>query len=257
MPKKYEFLMFIVVVVDFCCWVVRCAVDWHVQIMRIASNEPWCVTTATHSTASIASLYFHVIDICIELSIQFFCRDWFGICTISTSFATTSTTAATTTTLSLTHCKIINFKVKRSENNFEGNVEFFFFWFWQKLPCFRGCGRLWVLFWLNAGRGVRTAAWLTSDTANWMFIGRPSNGTPLYCFMAFTASARRSNTTSAVPRNYKTNKKLLVHVRQTFVWIYDNFINYNFNLSCNKLSFILNVCVGFIFARTKQKENGD
>nr|KAF6314786.1 hypothetical protein mMyoMyo1_008580 [Myotis myotis] len=33
-----------------------------------------------------------------------------------------------------------------------------------------------------------------------MFMGRPSKGTPLYCFVAFRASAFRSKCTSAVPR---------------------------------------------------------
>lgn len=40
---------------------------------------------------------------------------------------------------------------------------------------------------------------LISDVANWIVIARPSSGTPLYCFIAFTASALLSNTTSAVP----------------------------------------------------------
>lgn len=38
-----------------------------------------------------------------------------------------------------------------------------------------------------------------SDVAIRMFMARPSRGTPLYVFMAFRASFRRSNTTSAVP----------------------------------------------------------
>lgn len=46
---------------------------------------------------------------------------------------------------------------------------------------------------LGAGVGGR------SDVGNWMFMGRPSRGTLLYCFIAFTASPRRSKITWAVP----------------------------------------------------------
>jgi hypothetical protein len=52
---------------------------------------------------------------------------------------------------------------------------------------------------LAAGRCVPKRAGASSDVASWMLMGRPSNGTPLYCFIALTASLRRSNTTSAVP----------------------------------------------------------
>jgi len=41
---------------------------------------------------------------------------------------------------------------------------------------------------------------LTSEVANWMFMGRPSNGTPLYCFIALMASLLRSKMTSADPK---------------------------------------------------------
>lgn len=74
----------------------------------------------------------------------------------------------------------------------------------QCAPCnipLRGCcgvGRLLttLLSLLRAG-----CAGGNSEVASWMFIGRPSKGTPLYCFIALTASARLSNTTSAVPAN--------------------------------------------------------
>lgn len=49
----------------------------------------------------------------------------------------------------------------------------------------------------SAGTGRVSAD--TSDTASWMVMGRPSKGTPWYCLMAFRASERRSNMTSAVP----------------------------------------------------------
>lgn len=50
-------------------------------------------------------------------------------------------------------------------------------------------------------RGARGAG--ISDVASCMLMGRPSRGTPLYCFIALMASARRSNTTSAVPVGWK------------------------------------------------------
>lgn len=46
-------------------------------------------------------------------------------------------------------------------------------------------------------RGARGTG--ISDVASCMLMGRPSRGTPLYCFIALMASARRSKTTSAVP----------------------------------------------------------
>ena len=49
--------------------------------------------------------------------------------------------------------------------------------------------------------GELAGAGRTSEEANWMLIARPSSGTPLYCFIALTASDFRSNVTSAVPRD--------------------------------------------------------
>lgn len=57
----------------------------------------------------------------------------------------------------------------------------------------------------------------TSDVANWMLIGLPSNGTPLYCFMALTASLRRSKTTSAVPEKWSRNK---IKLHNILHWIF-------------------------------------
>lgn len=99
-------MFIVVVVVDFCLLsgvLVRSIGMFKIWEFMIEYRNH------SHSTALIAILQFHVVDIRIELSIQFFGRDWFGICTISASFttaaaaSTTTTAAAATTTLSLAH----------------------------------------------------------------------------------------------------------------------------------------------------------
>ncbi len=54
---------------------------------------------------------------------------------------------------------------------------------------------------LGAPPLVRLGGGGISDVVNCMFIARPSNGTPLYCFIALIASLLRSNMTSAVPND--------------------------------------------------------
>lgn len=53
---------------------------------------------------------------------------------------------------------------------------------------------------------------LISEVANCIFIARPSSGTPLYCFIAFNASALLSKTTSAVPFQKKNKTKYNISI---------------------------------------------